>query len=369
MKHFRGSIIFAILGLIGAGLWEYYEGGSMSAIWTAVFITFILAILEVSLSFDNAVVNAGVLEDMDPVWQRRFLTWGILIAVFGMRIIFPIAIVSIIAWIDPISVMRLAITNPNQYAAYLTSSHAAISSFGGMFLLMVFLKFILDPEKEIHWIEPLEKFLVKVGKLEAFEILLALLVLLFAASLATGGHHEAGHTLSAEELNMAILRDKVTIFISGLAGLITYIAIDGVSGYLEGTEEQNLAEGAKKAGLASFLYLEVLDASFSFDGVIGAFAITKDIIIIALGLGIGAMFVRSMTLFLVKKGTLQQYIFLEHGAHYAIGLLAAIMFLSIKYEIPEVFTGLSGALFIGVSVMSSIAYNKKHPEQASSDSH
>lgn len=367
MKHFRGSIIFAIIGLIAAGLWTYYEGGSMSAIWTAVFITFILSILEVSLSFDNAVVNAAVLEDMDPVWQRRFLTWGILIAVFGMRIVFPIAIVAIIAWLDPISVLKLAITDPNQYAAYLTSSHAAISAFGGMFLLMVFLKFILDPDKEIHWIAPLEKFLVRVGKLEAFEILIALLVLLFAASLATGGHQ--AETLTGDALNMAILKDKVTIFISGLAGLITYIAIDGVSGYLEETEQQNLAEGAKKAGLASFLYLEVLDASFSFDGVIGAFAITKDIIIIALGLGIGAMFVRSMTLFLVKKGTLQQYIYLEHGAHYAIGLLATIMFLSIRYHIPEVFTGLSGAIFIGVSVFSSIAYNKKYPDKSKHTSH
>ena len=364
MKHFRGSIIFLIVGLILAGLWEYIEGGSMSMIGTAIFITLILSVLEVSLSFDNAVVNAAVLEDMDPVWQKRFLTWGILIAVFGMRIVFPVVIVSIIAWLDPISVIKIALTNPNQYAAYLTSSHAAISAFGGMFLLMVFLKFILDPDKEIHWIEPVEKYLIKVGKLEAFEILIAILALIFTTSLATGGHHEGAHALSGAELDMAILKEKITIFISGLSGLVTYIAIDGISSYLEGSDEQQIAEGVKKAGLASFLYLEVLDASFSFDGVIGAFAITKDIIIIALGLGIGAMFVRSLTLYLVKKGTLQEYIYLEHGAHYAIGLLASIMFLSVKYEIPEIFTGLSGAFFIGVSLLSSISHNKKNHSEA-----
>lgn len=365
MKHFRGAMIFSIVGLILAGVWEYVEGGTINMIGTAIFITLILSILEVSLSFDNAVVNAAVLENMDPIWQKRFLTWGILIAVFGMRIIFPVVIVSVVAWLDPISVLHIAFTNPEQYAKYLTSSHAAISAFGGMFLLMVFLKFILDPEKEVHWIDPLERQLIKLGKLEAFEILIALLVLIGAASLATGGHHEGAAVLTGAEHELAVLHEKVTIFLSGLAGLITYIAIDGISGYLEGSEEQMLAEGAKKAGLATFLYLEVLDASFSFDGVIGAFAITKDIIIIALGLGIGAMFVRSLTLYLVEKGTLQEYIYLEHGAHYAIGLLAAIMFLGIKYEIPEIFTGLSGAFFIGISLLSSIAYNKKHGGESS----
>ena len=361
MKHFRGSMIFAIVSLILAGLWEYIEGGSMSMIGTAVFITLILSVLEISLSFDNAVVNAAVLEKMDPVWQRRFLTWGILIAVFGMRILFPIVIVAVVASLDPISVVRIAFQHPDEYARYLTSSHAAISAFGGMFLLMVFLKFILDPDKEIHWIDSLERQLIKVGKLEAFEILIALVVLIGATYLATGGHHETA--LSGAELDIAILKEKVTIFLSGLCGLIIYIAIDGLAGYLEGSEKQMLAEGVKKAGIATFLYLEVLDASFSFDGVIGAFAITKDIIIIALGLGTGAMFVRSLTLFLVEKGTLQEYIFLEHGAHYAIGLLAAIMFLGIKYEIPEIFTGLSGAFFIGISLLSSISHNKKHPAE------
>lgn len=363
MKHFRGATIFAIVGLILAGLWEHLEGGSLQAVGSAIFITLILSVLEISLSFDNAVVNATVLEKMDAVWQKRFLTWGIIIAVFGMRVVFPIVIVSFVAWLDPISVINIALTKPDEYAKYLTSSHAAISAFGGMFLLMVFLKFILDPEKDVHWIDPLEKQLIKIGKLESFEILIAIVILMIAQTFATGGALHAGEhaaTITAAD----VLKEKVTIFLSGLTGLVSYIAIDGISGYLEGTEEQMLAEGVKKAGLATFLYLEVLDASFSFDGVIGAFAITRDIIIIALGLGIGAMFVRSLTLFLVEKGTLAEYIFLEHGAHYAIGVLALIMFAGIKYEIPEVITGLSGIIFIGLALLSSISYNKKNAEQA-----
>jgi len=341
MQHFKGSFIFTAISLILAAIWEYYHAsGSINAILSGLFIACILGVLEVSLSFDNAVVNASVLETMDPVWQRRFLTWGILVAVFGMRVVFPIVIVSFVAWLDPISVLKIALTDPDEYAMHLTKSHAVISSFGGMFLLMVFLKFIIDEEKEVHWIKGLEEKLASLGKLESFEILLALIVLLFGAYISP--EHE-----------------KTAVLISGIAGLITYISIDALSSYLEGTEEKMLSEGVKKGGIAMFIYLEVLDASFSFDGVIGAFAITKDIIIIALGLGIGAMFVRSLTLFLVKKGTLQEYIYLEHGAHYAIGLLAIIMIASIKYHIPEVFTGLSGVIFIVVALISSISYNKK----------
>ena len=103
----------------------------------------------------------------------------------------------------------------------------------------------------------------------------------------------------------------------------------------------------------------VTSSAFSFDGVIGAFAITTDVVIIMLGLAIGAMFVRSMTVYLVKKGTLDQFIYLEHGAHYAIGILAAIMLASMKYHVPEIFTGLIGVAFIAASVWSSVRYRRK----------
>ena len=91
-----------------------------------------------------------------------------------------------------------------------------------------------------------------------------------------------------------------------------------------------------KAGVFAFLYLEVLDASFSFDGVIGAFAISNDVLVIALGLGIGAFWIRSLTIYLVRAGTLSEYVYLEHGAHWAIGVLAVIMLASVEYHIPEV---------------------------------
>ena len=115
-----------------------------------------------------------------------------------------------------------------------------------------------------------------------------------------------------------------------------------------------------KGGLGAFLYLEVLDASFSFDGVIGAFALTQNLFVIAIGLGIGAMYVRSMTIMLVERGTLAEYRYLEHGAFYAIVALAVIMFIQPLVHIPEVVTGLGGATLIGISLLSSIRWNRKN---------
>src|SRR5690606_35736366 len=117
-------------------------------------------------------------------------------------------------------------------------------------------------------------------------------------------------------------------------------------------------------GLGAFLYLEVLDASFSFDGVIGAFALSQNLFIIAIGLGIGAMYVRSMTIMLVERGTLTQYRFLEHGAFYAIIAMSVIMFAQSLVHVPEVVTGLFGASLIGVALWSSIRWNRLNPAGA-----
>ena len=112
------------------------------------------------------------------------------------------------------------------------------------------------------------------------------------------------------------------------------------------------------AGLMGVIYLEIMDASFSFDGVIGAFAVSKDIVIIMVGLAIGAMAVRSLTVLLVKEGTLQKYKYLEHGAHYAVVILAFIMLIGMIVHISEVITGLTGVAFIAFALWSSIRYNK-----------
>ena len=335
MQHFRLSIIVTLICLAVA----FYWGGPMGA-----FIAIILGILEVSLSFDNAVVNASILKRMDERWQQYFLTWGILIAVFGMRLLFPITIVALATGIDFFGVANMALHDPGTYAKHLGDSHVQIAAFGGMFLLMVFFSFIFDEGKELHWLGQIEEKLSGFGKLESIEIILALGLLLITQ-----------HLLPSEI--------RLEALVSGVSGVILFVIVDSLSTLFEDEEEgEELAEVLKKGSVMSFLYLEVLDASFSFDGVIGAFAITQDVVVIMLGLAIGAMFVRSLTVFLVRQGTLDEYVFLEHGAHYAIGTLAAIMLISMTHHIPEIVTGLVGAVLIALSVYSSIRYKKQQAD-------
>ena len=338
-QDFEYSILVTILGVALAIWW-----GALSpmGIATAVFLVVVLGIMEVSLSFDNAVVNASILKEMDEKWQQIFLTVGILIAVFGMRLIFPIVIVAVATGLGTVEVVDMALNNPQEYAKYLTASHAGIAAFGGMFLLLVFLSFMFDHEKDVHWIHVIEERMSAMGKLDVVSVLIALVVLFLLQEFLP---------ISSET--------RLTVLIAGVAGVILYIAVSSLDVFFENDAEgEAVVESVKRNGLAGFLYLEVLDASFSFDGVIGAFAITNDVVIIMLGLAIGAMFVRSMTIHLVHKGTLDEYIYLEHGAHYGIGALAVIMLLSIHFHIPEVITGLIGVGFIAFSIVSSLRHKK-----------
>ncbi|OPC80894.1 hypothetical protein B4N89_07970 [Embleya scabrispora] len=353
---------------VGLAVAAYFWGA------TGFGIVLILSILEISLSFDNAVVNATILKKMNAFWQKMFLTVGILIAVFGMRLVFPLLIVCLTAGMSPTDVVDLAFHEDKMidgmtYANHLDEAHPAIAAFGGLFLLMIFLDFMFDEEREHHWVGPLERFTGKLGKLDVLSTLIALVVLVVVAQSIAPAHKEG------------------TVMVAGVLGLIAYLAVGGLSDYFEshGTlgeinaeedEDDEAEEGAEaarparsgpndaqlaagKAAFFMFLYLEVLDASFSFDGVVGAFAITQDLLMITLGLGIGAMYIRSLTVYLVRQGTLDDYVYLEHGAMYAIGALAGILLASIKWEIHEVITGVVGVGFIGVALISSIVRNKR----------
>ncbi|MGN3973316.1 DUF475 domain-containing protein [Tsuneonella sp. SYSU-LHT278] len=347
LKRYYGFSLIFTLACLGLGVW-YGISSTGTAIGTAqmLWIIVVLSVLEISLSFDNAVVNASVLKDMDRVWQKRFLTWGIAFAVFGMRIVFPLAIVAIAAGIGPVETIRLSLNDPVEYERLVSSAHIGIAGFGGAFLAMVGLKFFFDGEKDVHWIEVFERFLGRFAALPAAEIGLLLLAIWGISLLLPDA-------------------DALTFVVAGILGIVTFIAVEGVSTLLELHEQkQRLAGAVVRSGLGGFLYLNVLDASFSFDGVIGAFALSNNMIVIALGLSIGAMFVRSMTIHLVEKGTLAQYRYLEHGAFWAIIVLGAIMLLSARWHIPETVTGLIGAVLIGLSLWWSVRFNRSNPENS-----
>ena len=338
MKYFKWSFGILIFGIIFA----FWRGESVQAGlgFKDLIAALIISALEVSLSFDNAVINAAKLEKMAPIWRKRFLTWGIAIAVFGMRFVFPIVIVAVFSGISCREVLNLALHNPDEYARHLSHAHIGISSFGGAFLFMLFFEFMFDREKKIHWIRPLEKPLHKIGKSKIVPTALTLAMLGIVQIF-----------LPREDVSMSI--------VSGISGIAIHLGIHGLSAKLEKMAEAKHAFAIKHAGLAAFIYLEIIDASFSLDGVLGAFALTKDVVIIAIGLAVGAFFVRSMTIMLVEKKTLDKLLYLTHGAYWAIGSLAFIMFLSTVKEVPEIITGLLGIAFILTSLVSSLKYNKR----------
>jgi uncharacterized protein len=356
LRIFGWSFGITVVALVGALL----LGGP-----TALALVAILIVLEISLSFDNAVVNATTLVRMNEFWQKMFLTVGIVIAVFGMRLLFPLLIVGITASLNPVDAVRLALEGgsaeePGTYAYLLKAAHPSIAAFGGMFLFMLFLDYVFE-DREIRWLTWLERPLAKIGKLDQVSVVVALAVLVLTAEL--------------------LAEEPATVMVAGALGILTYLLVNGLGSLFEGAGEEDEevdesdvrarasggpSEVAKASGRAAFflfLYLEVLDASFSFDGVIGAFAITQDIFIIATGLGVGALYIRSLTVFLIRKGTLNDYVYLEHGAHWAIGALAIILFVSIRTEVPEIVTGLIGVGFIAAAFVSSLVRNRRLPDE------
>lgn len=342
MKHFIGSFIFAVIALIVA-MFIGYTGTLASSI-DAMFTVLMLGVLESSLSVDNAVVNARILSTMDAFWQKMFLTVGMLIAVFGMRVVFPIVIVWTVGDASLVDVMKMVVYSPETFRQILVDQHIVIAGFGGAFLMMVFANFFIDNEKEHHWLPFIENVLSKIGSFTGAWIAIVVASIVFVSRFIESTHRHG-------------------FISSAMIGVATYWMVHGLSGLLEKFETKLDSSTVKKsftAGIISFMYLEILDASFSFDGVIGAFAITNNLFIIALGLGIGAMFVRSMTIKLVRDNTLTEYIYLEHGAFWAMGALAIIMFISaIGVEIPEFISGSIGMLFIAISFYASINHNKK----------
>lgn len=335
LRIFAFSVFLTLAALV-ATAWY----GNVAAVFTVA----VLIVLELTFSFDNAVVNAKILHRMSPFWQKMFLTIGILIAVIGMRVVFPIAVVAVSAQMPIATVLQLAINDPHAYAHALEGAHTTIAAFGGAFLLMLSLSFMFDRQRKLEWIPIIERPLKQVGHPVLNTTIVAAVILGLVSVFMSGNESQA-------------------VAVSGALGMLTYLVIHGLATKFEQSQEKRLA--AKKAvgmaGFYSFLYLEVIDASFSFDGVIGAFAITDQILLIAAGLGVGAIWVRSLTVYMVRRRTLDTYRYLDHGAHYAIGVLALILFFGITLEIPEWISGGAGMLFIGTSFVHSLIANKKQP--------
>jgi hypothetical protein len=339
LKYFYGSFFITLLGLAAAYFIDPQH------YFTIMYLVIILALLEISLSFDNAVVNARILETMTPAWQKIFIWIGMPIAVFGMRLIFPILLVSITTHVGFLEIFHMAIHNPEKYHQSLEHGLPLICAFGGSFLLMVFLHFFLVEDQEVKWISLIENMKI-ISFIRLIPFSLIIIGLLFCISISIMAQLSTGNGL--------------IVALSFLFGMFTHQALGWLNKLvnLSNSSAGNIARN----GIMGFLYLEVLDASFSFDGVIGAFAISTNIFIIMIGLGIGAMFVRSLTILFVEHKTLAKFKYLEHGAHYAIGFLALILFIKIFSDVPEWLTGTVGICLISAAFIHSNIANKLNLE-------
>lgn len=332
-KNFRGfgPFNFAIATAVAIVIASIFLSG-----WAVLLPLTVLAILEIIFSFDAAVINSQVLSTMRRVWRIAFLTVGILIAVFLVRALLPIVMVSTTLDESVGHVWQLAINNPDAYAAELENAYPVIAAFGGVFLLMVGLRFFGE-KRNVSWLNRVEAPLGEFNQPWWVSII--------------------GAVIAIEIIFFILAPDDTRVFVAGALGALTFFGIKLLGRLLVGRESKH-AHGTHRHGLSQFLYLELLDASFSFDSVIAAFAITKNVVLITAGLAIGAIFVRSMTVHLLREGTLKEYRYLIHGAHYTILALAVLLLAGIRFDIPEAVAGVIGILIIFTAFQSSRRYNK-----------
>jgi hypothetical protein len=326
--------ISALLTIATGGVvWSYL---GLNGLW--VFV--ILVLLEVTFSFDNAVINSKILARMSKFWQQLFLTVGIIFAVFLVRFALPVVIVMISAGSGFMEVIDMALNDADRYAVTLHEAAPMINAFGGTFLVMIGINYFLDRQKDVHWLRRIERWLSRFGEYESFKILVM---------------------LSVAMLLYATVEPKyqLTVLAASIVGTMLHIALDLFGRYF-GRRQSKAELLVGMAAFASFMYLNVLDASFSLDGVIGAFAITTDVLLIMAGLGAGALWVRSLTVYLVRTKALGKYRYLEHGAHWAILALGAVMLFKLYHvEPPEWFTGSLGLIFIATAVITSILERRR----------
>jgi hypothetical protein len=329
------SLITLLLGVAVT----YY--GGLRYLWLFV----ILVVLEVTFSFDNAVINSRVLQHMSPRWQTIFLTVGIFIAVFVVRFALPLLIVMLASNTSLNSVIEMALHDPTRYGQTLHEASPSINAFGGSFLLMIGISYFMNRKKDIHWLSRIEEKLASAGRYENFKTLIMLSVSIV--------------------LYMTVEHHAHTVLLASLLGIVLHMGLEVMGSFFD-HHQQKSTHQVGWAAFASFLYLEILDASFSFDGVIGAFAITTSVMLIIAGLGAGAIWVRSLTIYLLRSGTLGKYRYLEHGAHWAILALGIMMMLKLYHiELPEFIIGSLGLTFIGTAVISSVLEKRRLKRTAS----
>jgi len=295
--------------------------------WHAFVVIIGLCLFEIISSIDNAIVNANILKTMSPKYQRIFLVWGIFFAVFVVRGLLPFVIVWIAApQLSIGQVISAAFSGDASVEAYLAASKPLLLLGGGVYLFFVFLAWLFLEEKKYAFF--VEGFIHRQG----------------------AWFYAITSVFTTLIVYLAVQRNPM-LALAATIGVSAFFITEGFKRNAEEKEKQllNPAMGA----WSKILYLEALDASFSIDGVIGAFAFTMSVPLIILGNGLGAFVVREFTI----KGMnfISKFAYLKNGAMYSVGMLGAIMITeSFGHEyafwVAPLNTGLLLAVFLFLSI-------------------
>lgn len=292
-----------------------------------IIVIFGLALFEIISSVDNAIINAHVLKTLPEKFRKFFLFWGLLIAVFAVRGVLPFLIV----WMaNPafsfVQVVGFVFHPTPEIEMYVAKSQAMLLLAGGVYLFFVFLGWLFLEEKKYAFM--VEKFVHRQS------------VWFYAVS-----------SLFITAVVYFSIKVNPILALSAVIGSTAFFITDGFKKNAEEKEKQLLT--GNMSSWSKILYLEVLDATFSIDGVVGAFAFTMFIPLIFLGNGLGALVVRELTV----RGTdiIAKFAYLKNGAMYSIGVLGGVMVLEafgkeFPFWLAPLNTVMLLVLFMGLSL-------------------
>ena len=291
-------------------------------ITSAILIVLGLALFESITSIDNAIINAEVLQGMQPRARRWFLTWGILIAVFGVRGLLPWLIVWVMTpGLGPWDAFTASLTGDPVALKAIQESSPVLLMGGGVFFVFLFFHWIfLEPKK---YGLPVERIFARQGAWFYAIVSIALTTIVWFA-----------------------LDDSPMLAFGAVVGSSAFFITHGFKRYAEEQEQRLLSGEAQMSDIGKILYLEVIDLTFSIDGVVGAFAFTLSVPLILLGNGIGAVVVRQLTVYGVDR--IKKYVFLKNGAMYSVFVLGCVMLAhGFGYHVPEWLTPLATFVIVG----------------------
>lgn len=306
--------------------------------FTAIFTIVGLALFETISSVDNAIINAEVLGTMGRKARRWFLLWGMILAVFVVRGLLPWAVI----WafnpsLGPLRSFTAAWSGDPAVAASVARSAPILLMAGGVFLLFLFLNWLFLEEKR-YGLPRTEKFFMKNG-VWFYAVVSVLLAL----------------------ISWFAMRRADALAFGAVMGSAVFFITQGFKANAERAESRLVSSA--RSDLSKLFFLEVIDATFSIDGVLGAFAFTLAVPLILLGNGLGAVMVRQLTVGNIER--IKKYLYLKNGAMYSILVLGAVMIMQgFGARVPEYVSPLATLFIVGFFFLKSQAaiLRAEHPE-------